>query len=638
MNSSLGIDFYRTVNEEGSNGWAQVYARIPFDDYELNEKGALFGVVSGKPSEEWADIEAGLMEWVDEYFNKVEAGGDLGNFVKEFKDKYNEVEGAWLWIVPKTNGTREIKTIRWGQSGVGLLRNGVEYDLTAEEGKVIKGFIQEKDKLSMWTGKLGEYFKTEGIQKIDEKKVLSFGNRLMEAREAAAGLYFDFGKQQTLKASSVANFDEETKEEVERTGEIISKSEIEKNTFSQLSEKSEDLAGEELIGPVKAKDKLLNWWGRLRPDKRNVLVIDREGGQKRKKWAVLMGVLFLIILAVSLVTGSIKIQADKEAKKWQEFSEPIVKNIEEAQDLVKLNPSGARKLVDDVRKTFDVQKAEFVKGKYKDEVAALETKLNYAWTVTSGEKESQITELVNIQLIRPGFVGDRMSLIKTGNILVVDSKLGTVVSAATATKDIKVVAGKGEGLEWLDAVSDGSRVLILNSKGVSVNGKETGGIVFDMAVSKAVAIGRFGANLYVLDGGNKEIYKYGAISDGYGDRIRWLTQDQSISVTPVDIAIDSDVWVLGDSGVVERFRRGSREQFALNGVPAGVKTAKIAVQLEGTNLAMLDTVNGVVIVCSKETGNCAQQLKSEKLKTASDIEFDGNELLVLVAGTVGTLQ
>ncbi len=638
MNSSLGIDFYRTVNEEGSNGWAQVYARIPFDDYELNEKGALFGVVSGKPSEEWADIEAELMEWVDEYFNKVEAGGDLGNFVKEFKDKYSEVEGAWLWIVPKTNGTREIKTIRWGQSGVGLLRNGVEYDLTTEEGKIIKGFIQEKDKLSMWTGKLGEYFKTEGIQKIDEKKVLSFGNRLMEAREAAAGLYFDFGKQQTSQASSVTNFDEDAKEEVERIGEIISKSEIEKNTLSQLSEKSEDLAGEELIGPVKAKDKLLNWWGRLRPDKRNVLVIDREGGQKRKKWAVLMGVLFLIILAVSLVTGSIKIQADKEAKKWQEFSEPIVKNIEEAQDLVKLNPSGARKLVDDVRKTFDVQKAEFVKGKYEDEVAALETKLNYAWTVTSGEKESQITELVNIQLIRPGFVGDRMSLIKTGNILVVDSKLGTVVSAATATKDIKVVAGKGEGLEWLDAVSDGSRVLILNSKGVSVNGKETGGIVFDMAVSKAVAIGRFGANLYVLDAGNKEIYKYGAISDGYGDRIRWLAQDQSISVTPVDIAIDSDVWVLGDSGVVERFRRGSREQFTLSGVPAGVKTSKIAVQLEGTNLAMLDTVNGVVIVCSKETGNCAQQLKSEKLKTASDIEFDGNELLVLVAGTVGTLQ
>lgn len=45
---------------------------------------------------------------------------------------------------------------------------------------------------------------------------------------------------------------------------------------------------------------------------------------------------------------------------------------------------------------------------------------------------------------------------------------------------------------------------------MSVNGKDTGGIVFDMAVSKPIAIGRFGANLYVLDSGNKEIFKYGA--------------------------------------------------------------------------------------------------------------------------------
>ena len=41
-----------------------------------------------------------------------------------------------------------------------------------------------------------------------------------------------------------------------------------------------------------------------------------------------------------------------------------------------INPSGGRKLVDDVRKTFDIQKAEFVKGKYKDEALRL-SKLDY---------------------------------------------------------------------------------------------------------------------------------------------------------------------------------------------------------------------------------------------------------------------
>lgn len=626
MNTSLGINFFRTVNEEGSNGWAQVYARIPFDDYELSEKGALFGVALGKPTDNWADIEAAVMEWVDEYFNGVVEGGDMALFAKSFKEKYPDVDGAWLWVIQKQGGSREIKTVRWGLSGVSLSRGGKEYNLAFTEGKVVRGMAEAKDHLVMWSGKLGEIVEAEEKKIFDEEKVMSFGNTLSESREAAAGLFFDFDKQQAVTTEKVVEEIEITEPIIE---EIVKKPEVEEGL---------DIAGEELVGPAKPKDRLLNWWRKIRPLSSHDLRVDHQGVQKRKKWAVLLGVLFLILLTVSLVTGSLKIKADNEAKRWRDFSEPITKNIQEASDLVKINPSGARKLIDDVRKTFDVQKAEFVKGKYKTEVAALEQKLSDAWTLTSGEKESQLEELVNIQLIRPGFVGDRMSLIKSGSLLVVDGKLGTVVSAVTATKDIKVVAGKGEGLGWLDALSDGSRVLILNSKGVDINGKTTGGVVFDMAVSKAVAIGRFGANLYVLDSGNKEIYKYGAISDGYGDRTRWLKQDQTISVNPVDMAIDSDVWILGDSGTIERFRRGAREQFTLSGVPDGAKTSKIAVQLDGPSLAILDTNSGTVIVCSKETGNCGQLLKSEKLKSASDIEYDGTNLLVLVSGTIGVLK
>lgn len=631
MNTSLGINFFRTVNEKGSDGWAQVYARIPFDDYELSEKGALFGVILGKPLENWADIEAEIMEWVDEHFNKVEEGGDLGLFINSFREKYPEVDGAWLWVVPKQDGKREIKTVHFGLSGVGLFRGGKEYNLAIDEGKVVRGLAEKKDRLIMWSGKLGGVLEAEENKNFDEDKIMGYGNKLAESREAAAGLFFDFDKQQDLQIKKTPDEAEKSEQIVE---EVVEKTEM----VSETIEETEDLAGEELVGPAGVKDKILNWWTKIKSSRGQNIRIDHEGVGKRKKWAVLLGVLFLILLSVSLVTGSLKIRADNEAKKWREFSEPILRNIQEASELVKINPSGAKKLVDDVRKTFDIQKAEFVEGKYKNEVIVLEEKINNAWTVTSGEKESQIEELVNIQLVRPGFGGERVSFVKTGNLLVTDGKLGTVVSVATAIKDIKVVAGKGEGLGWLDASGDGSRVFVLTPKGVSVEGKETGGVVFDMAVSKPIALGQFGANLYVLDSGNKEIYKYGAISNGYGDRTRWLKQDQSISVVPVDMAIDSDVWILGDSGVVERFRRGSRERFTLSGVPEGAKTSKIAVQMEGPSLAMLDTNLGVVIVCNKETGNCEQQLMSEKLKLASDIEYDGNDLLVLMAGTVGVLK
>jgi len=632
VNTSLDINFLRTVNEEGSNGWAQVYARIPFDDYELKDKGALFGVFLGKQVDNWADLEAELMEWVDEYFNKVENGGGMGEFAKGLREKYPNVDGAWMWVTPKEAGKRELKIIRWGEASVILERGKGEYELTKEEGKIISGAALEKDTIKMWSGTLGKMLTEETETKlVDQEKVMAYGNKLVEAREAGAGLFFEFGKYQTeIK---------ETIEEPPKGEEPIVPMETVSTADISQEQVVEDLAGEALVGKVGTKGKLINWWKKIKPVRRQELRVERVGTTKRKKWAVLLGVLFLILLAVSLVTGSIKIKADREAKKWRDFSEPITKSIQEASDLVKINPSGAKKLMEDVKSTFDVQKAEFVNGKYKNDVTKLEEQINNAWTATSGEKQSQITDLVNIQLVRPGFVGDRMGLIKGSSLLVLDSKMGIVATADTTSKDIKVVAGKGEGAGWIDAVSDGTNVLVLDSKGVSINGTDTGGVVFDLAVNKPVALGLFGANVYVLDSGNKEIYKYGAISDGYGERTMWLKQGQSIDVNPVDMAIDASVWILGDNGVVEKFTRGAREQFTLNGVPEGTKATKLALQQAGDSLAILDATNGVVIVCSKTTGNCGQQLKSDELKTASDIEYDGSgNLLVLTAGTVGVLN
>ncbi len=629
MNTSLGINFFRTVNEEGSNGWAQVYARIPFDDYELSEKGALFGVILGKPADNWTEIEGQSMEWVDEFFNKEEVGGGMADFVKNFGEKYPDIEGAWLWVTLNKNGQREIKTFRQGNAGVVLNRNDQEYDLTKEEGKIIKGIAEEKDIVVMWSGELEKALpEGERLSDSDKEKIAFFGTRLTEARVAGAGLFFNFEKATVViaKEPRVTSIDEDggLPDSLER-----------KNIVNE----GEDLAGEGLVGPLNAKGKVINWLKKRKFGRVSDLHIDREKNDKRKKWAVLFGVLFLILLVVSLISGSIKIKADREAKKWRDFSEPITKNIEDAQDLVRINPSGARKLMDDVRKTFDVQKAEFVNGKYKDEVIELEKKISKAWTVASGEKESQIDEVVNIQLVRPGFGGDRLSLVNGSMVTVLDIKLGIVVTAEVTSKDIKVVVGKGEDLGWIDAVSDGKKVFTLDEKGVFVDGKSSGGIVFDMAVGKPVAMGRFGTNIYILDSGNKEIYKYGGISDGFGDRIRWLQQGQSVSISPVDMAMDADVWLVSTNGVVERFRRGSREQFELSGVPEGAKVVRVAVEQEGSRIALLDSEKGVVIVCSKETSICGEQLISEKLKTARDIEFDGeNNLLVLLPGVIGVMK
>ena len=636
VNTGLGLSFLRIVNEEGSNGWAQVYARIPFDDSELQNKGALFGVIYGEEKEGWAEKDMELMGWVEDYFNKVENGGVLLDFFEKWRSGYPNLSGVWVWVQER-EGKRELMLVRTGGAEIFLLRGEKEFDFSASmlEGKVAKGKVEEDDRIAIWTEGVLEIVGKKSLSEMGEGETTYFNETIKNRNFAGAGLVLNFRKFEDETAEITSIEVEPIKLTINEPEEVIPR--------RAEDRQGQELVNERYVGPIGIKEKLSNWWMKTvsrvrRPIHQKDVAVVKETS-KRKKWAVLLGLLFLLVLLISLVTGSLKIRREAEQKKWVEYSEPIEKSLQEAAGLVSLNPSGARKLVQDAKTIFEAKRGDFEGGKYSDALDELEKKIENTWTLVSGEKESQIEEVARIDLVRQGFKGDRLSLIKDRHLVAFDGTMGVVMTVELSTKDIKVIAGKGEGLGWIDAVGDNSRMVVLNSSGVrnAINGQDL--IKFDAAVAKPVAMGRFGSNLYILDQGNKEIFKYAAIGDGYGERSRWLKQDQNMSILPVDMAIDSDIWVVSAEGEVEKYRRGSKENFSISGLTSGVKISRMAVEPEGDRIALLDNNSGVVAVCSKTSGSCTQLLKSEKLREAKDVEFDekGN-LLVLLPGVVGILK
>ncbi|HCQ31701.1 TPA: hypothetical protein DIU27_04965 [Candidatus Collierbacteria bacterium] len=626
MNTGLGLSFWRIVNEEGANGWAQIYARIPFDDSELNNKGALFGVVFGENKDNWAERDSELMAWVEAYFNRLDSVGKLSDFGENWRKNYSDLSGVWVWINSEGE-KRLLKIVKWGVAEVVLTRSQKDFNLSANllPGKVLKGNIEEGDKLVIFTGGLKKEISDE-MSRATEDMISKWNKELREDDSAFAGMIFDFGK--VAEKSSLD------------TVEAVEKSKIEERmpVVDSRQSSTPDLAEDRIVGPLGLKEKLINWWMKFYPIKQKMLE-DRSVVSKRKKWSMWLGILFLLVLALSLITGSVKMKRAAELKEWKNFSEPIEKSLLEASSLVSINPTGAKKLIEDIRTSFDLKKSQFSDSRFKIELLDLDKKINDGWTVASGEKESLIEEILKIDLVRQGFKGNRLGFGNDNRLLVLDSSMGVIMTAEVKTKDIKVVAGKGEGLGWIGVVGVGSKIMVLNNGGVrnAMTGVDL--IKFDSAVSKPVTMGDFGGNLYILDQGNKEIYKYSAVGEEFGDRTRWLKQDQLIGFEPVDMAMDSDIWVVSEKGQVERFRRGSREPFSLSGVPVDIKITRIAVEQEGSRLALLSSSNGVVILCSKDTGVCDQILKSSRLVEASDIEFDRQgALMVLIGGTVGVLK
>lgn len=65
--------------------------------------------------------------------------------------------------------------------------------------------------------------------------------------------------------------------------------------------------------------------------------------------------------------------------------------------------------------------------------------------------------------------------------------------------------------------------------------------------------------IYVLDNGNQNIMK---ISNGEGKV--WLKEGTALSEEAVSMSIDSDIWVLGKSGKIYQYNRGSEEKFNMS--------------------------------------------------------------------------
>ncbi len=605
MNNGLGINFFRYLKEEDEQYWVQVFAKLPFDEVELSQKGALFGVVRLKKTDDWSEIDMEMTSWVDEFYNGVETDFNLADFYTKFKEKYLIVDCLWVWIIGDKQ-KRLLKGASFGESSLLIGREGKKIDLSKslDSKKILSGELKSGDVITFGVGSL---------DLVDENVFESLD--LCEA--------YGYFKVQVLEILEVlSDIPEQMKEMVKKVGD-------EKIDL----DKPQVLASDKYVGKLGLWTKLKNLYVNRRA---GILVTDESVKIKRKKLAFLMGIIFVGVLVFSLMLGGLKKKSELTRDRWTEFSEPIEKMVSGAIDIAKINPSGAKQMVEEAKQKFLSGKGVFDDS---ESINLLAKKIEDSWVVVSGETNAELREVVNLELIRAGIKAGKISYSGEGLFSVISTENGVVMSVVLNNKEMKVLAGKGAGLGWIDSVISKDKAYVLTKGGVFVAGDESNSLVFDTAVTDPLSLSVFGSNLYVLEKGNKEVFKYAVAESGFGERQRWLKDGQFISGVPLDMDIDVDVWVLEQGNLLERFRRGVKEPFTLTGLSADMVVDKVSVDPESDKIALLSTSKSAVVFCSKETGTCEKQLKNDKLSTAKDIVFGGQGVLyVLFEGYVGMLN
>lgn len=132
------------------------------------------------------------------------------------------------------------------------------------------------------------------------------------------------------------------------------------------------------------------------------------------------------------------------------------------------------------------------------------------------------------------------------------------------------------------------------------------------------AVEGFNGNLYLLDAKNNQIFKYAATAAGYSPQAApYFPANSQVNLSKaVDMAIDGDVWILNDNGIVQRFRSGAAVPFELGAIAIPLKNPVALYARAGSDSLYVADAGNQRIVEFDKNGKFVRQFMAAAEKNA----------------------
>lgn len=371
------------------------------------------------------------------------------------------------------------------------------------------------------------------------------------------------------------------------------------------------IVGEVVVQPGQARMAFLRWIEKLRGEERKPLIVVRA---ETKRVNSIVGGVLLTLLFLGMVVGFVQRARLQKEEGIKNLTEIVMQNIREAESVADINPERANYLLTQARSKINeyigvtgdkanVGKAQSLIG----DLEGAETKIFKRQVV-------QTNTLIELSLLDPELKFEASTGDGLGNLLITSSK-GQIFGLNLQDKS----SWKVSGGPYLDITEYEELLFGLKADGVYRMDKTKGGeekvIEADELWVGPKYIGVYGGNVYVMDTGQGEIWKYPVLSQAYGERQRWLGAGISLDFSYVtDMFIDGDVWIVTSSGKLEKYSRGVPSEFVMDGFPyfeQGRLASPTAVVTTESELYLLEPGAKRVVVLSRETGKYVKQYHSE---------------------------
>jgi len=157
----------------------------------------------------------------------------------------------------------------------------------------------------------------------------------------------------------------------------------------------------------------------------------------------------------------------------------------------------------------------------------------------------------------------------------------------------------------------------------------------DASWGRVIGMHVYNGNIYLLDGGEGNVYKYLGTGEGFGDKTSYFKGSYDVIDETSSFAINSAVFVETQNSITQ-YVSGVKEEMT-SSIPGSFEITKLITYIDEDRIYGWDKKNGVVYVLTKE-GMYQKQIANDAFTKADDIEVYNKTAHVLSGQKIVTVS
>ncbi len=345
-----------------------------------------------------------------------------------------------------------------------------------------------------------------------------------------------------------------------------------------------------------------------------------------------------LLLMASIVFGIIKQNSQKNTLQFEQSLVEASHQYDEGVALIDLNPIRARELLKSAKNNVEkVLQQEKSQAEQKPAQALLE-QIN-AGLSTSLRLYRQDPEIFfTLDLIRKNGEGSALVL-DQDDCLILNQKNSALYLVNILSKAARVISNDALPIPGFSVDLEGANAYVLDDgiSQISIPGGKLKTVIDsdkDWLQPKKLVV--FSGNIYLLDTGSNQIWKYIKTETGYSAKQNYLLADTLVDLGKADdMTIDGSVWVVSQNQIL-KFTQGKQEVWRVKDIDEDFGThLNIYTDEQSKNLYILDTDKKRVVVVDKEGIYLAQYRWDKDLKVSDLVVSETiKKILLLSGGTI----